>query len=66
MRAVFTVEVPDDFMAERAREYDHDRDEAQPTDPAEYFSERCREIADDDLPIAFFGWPVDVTVEVPS
>lgn len=65
MRAIFTVEVPDDFLARRAREYDNEAGEcAVVTDPAEIFRIRAEEVAGDELPFAFFGWPAEVTIAV--
>lgn len=64
MKATFTIEVSDEFMDERAAQFNADVEEHEGSTAAEYFAGRVREIADDELPLAFFGWPVEVTVEV--
>lgn len=65
MKAVITVEVPDEFLAKRAAEYDEDAGGCGvETDPAEMFRTHVEELTEDEIPIAFFGWPVTVTFEV--
>lgn len=64
MKATFTVEVPDEFLEERARQFSDEVEDDEGATAAEYFAGRVRDIAGDELPVAFFGWPVEVTVEV--
>jgi hypothetical protein len=59
VRATFTVTVDDAFLLERVRELVGDQG-----NPADYFAERARDVADDELPVAFYGWPVEVAVTV--
>lgn len=64
MKAVFTVEVPDEFLVERAAQFTAEVEHDERETAAEYFEGRCRDVAGDELPVAFYGWPVEVTVEL--
>ncbi len=66
MKATFTIEVPDEFVERRAQEvgehYSGVRELHESA--AAYFAGRIRDVAEDELPLAFYGWPVEVTVEL--
>jgi hypothetical protein len=65
VRVLFAVDVPDDFLERRCREVDEDAGECDVvTAPEEYLARHAKGIAEDELPIAFWGWPVSITVEV--
>lgn len=63
MRARITIDVPDDFLEARAAR--HRADHGAPSfTGAELFASRLRDVADDELPLALWGWPAEITVEV--
>jgi hypothetical protein len=62
VRATFTVEVPDEFVEERARQFSAEVEEHEGATSREFFEGRCRDVADDELPVAFYGWPVNIGV----
>lgn len=64
MKATFTVEVPDEFLQERAAQFSAEVEQHEEADAREYFEGRARDIAEDELPVAFYGWPVTITVEL--
>lgn len=64
MKVTFTVEVPDEFLVERAAQFSDEVEEGEGATAAEYFEGRCRDVAEDELPTAFYGWPVEIRVEV--
>lgn len=64
MKALIEVEVSDEWMAQRVEESwaQHSGHwERKPT-PAEYFLGRLQDVATDELPVALYGWPVEITV----
>lgn len=93
MRAVVTIDVPDEFLQERVAEHEQsdwldDRCQrcnykiSAPTfvvgqrcprcgtaqteapTPQDYFRTRIEDIADDELQVALFGWPISTAVEI--
>lgn len=64
MKATFTVEVPDEFLKERAAQFSAEVEADEAETAAQFFEGVARDVAGDELPLAFYGWPVEVTVEV--
>lgn len=64
MKALFTVEVPDEFLEQRVREHAEEDPDGKPDTPVELFRGRCQDVAADDLHVAFFSWPIEVSVVV--
>ena len=64
MKAIFTVEVPDEFLEGVADRMNEDSPDEKPDSARELFEGRCEDVADDELPLAFATWPVEITVEV--
>jgi len=69
VRASLVVEIPDGWLEEHVArmwaDYGDDPPAEGPKTPAEYLRSRLEDIASDELPIALWGWPVEVTVEGP-
>jgi hypothetical protein len=67
VKGVIYIEVPDEFVAGRVEEMLREV-EAVPGDPVptpeDYFRRRLEDVADDELRIAFFGWPLETSVDV--
>lgn len=61
MKVALIIDVPDDFIEGRAAELSAELGET--VTGREHLMARLSDIADDELPIALWGWPVTVTVE---
>jgi hypothetical protein len=64
VRAVIVVDVPDEWIKERVDEVYSELGRGESTPPArDYFRSRLEDIADDELRVALYGWPVSTRVE---
>lgn len=63
MRAVLVLDVPDAFMQGRAADLSSELGEQVTAE--EHFAACVREVAEDALPLAFFGWPAGVSIAFP-
>lgn len=91
MKAVLTIEVPDEFLAGRVAEVEQEYDDRcqrcgfkisaptfvvgqacpecgtaqteKPT-PRNYLRDRVEDVADDELRVALWGWPIETSVEI--
>lgn len=64
MKAIFTIDVPDEFVIERARQFSDEVEADEGGTALEYFEGRVRDVAGDEIPLAFYGWPIEVAVEI--
>ena len=72
MRAAILIDVPDDWLANRIEE--HWAEYARNPEDAEFFGEkpeprvflveRLEAVAEDELRIALWGWPISTSVEI--
>lgn len=64
MKAVFIVDLDDEFLERRVRENAAENPDDRPDTALELFAGRVGDVATDELLVAFYGWPVDVTVAI--
>lgn len=62
MRALIVVDVPEAFMRQRAAEASA---EGETVTADEYFAGCLRDVVDDALPVALFGWPAGISIAFP-
>lgn len=64
MKATITIEVADDWLAQRVAEVNASYPHLPRSEPGDYMRDRIADFSEDELPLALWGWPIETTVDV--